>query len=80
MRAFVRVLVLVLVLMRTAAGSTVKVVSAKKNRRGAGAQARKGERQRRLSIVALRSMLLRGLVLIGPSCIHQHNAHKAERR
>ena len=38
---------------------------------------------RRLSMVALRCtarQLLRGLTIVGPSCIHQHNARESARR
>ena len=38
---------------------------------------------RRLSMVALRCtarQLLRGLAIVGPSCIHQHNARESARR
>ena len=38
---------------------------------------------RRLSMVALRSTarhVLRGLAVVGPPCIHQHNAREAARR
>jgi hypothetical protein len=38
---------------------------------------------RRLSMVALRCTarhVLRGLAIVGPPCIHQHNAREAERR
>jgi hypothetical protein len=38
---------------------------------------------RRLSMVALRSTarhVLRGLAIVGPPCIHEHNAREAARR
>ena len=38
---------------------------------------------RRLSMVALRCTtrhVLRGLAIVGPPCIHKHNAREAERR
>ena len=38
---------------------------------------------RRLSMVALRAtarQVLRGLAIVGPPCIHQHNAREAARR
>ena len=49
----------------------------------AGRSRAKAGVMRRLSMVALRSTarhVLRGLAIIGPPCIHQHNAREAARR
>ena len=49
----------------------------------AGRSRAKAGVMRRLSMVALRSTarhVLRGLAVVGPPCIHQHNAREAARR
>ena len=49
----------------------------------AGLSRAKAGVMRRLSMVALRAtarQVLRGLAIVGPPCIHQHNAREAARR
>ena len=53
-----------------------------KSKEGGLARAKAGV-MRRLSMTALRSTarhVLRGLAIVGPSCIHQRNAREAARR